>query len=72
METWNGNDYQYYGSMIREPDSSNYKRIGAGKNQKISIDISNLKEKLYITAGITSGGADDSISADIYRVWLEK
>lgn len=72
LETWNGNDYQYYGSMIREPDSSNYKRIGAGKNQKISIDISNLKEKLYITAGITSGGADDSISADIYRVWLEK
>ena len=70
--TWNGNDYQYYGSMVREPDSSNYKRLDSGENQKISIDISNLKEKSCITAGITSGGANDSISANIYKVWLEK
>ena len=60
------------GSMIREPASSNYTRLGAGEHPRVRIDISDLKEKMYIISGITSGGASDSISAKIYKVWLEK
>ena len=61
-----------YGSMIREPDSSNYTRLGEGEHKRVRIDINDLKEKMYIISGITNGGASDSISAKIYKVLLEK
>lgn len=71
--TWNGSNYTYYRGMIREPNMSNFTILnGTVSNRKVIVDISELKDELYITAGISSGGAYDSISANIYEVWLEK
>lgn len=47
-------------------------KIGVNINDDINIDIGDIKEETYIIGGISSGGVNDSISTNIYEVWLEK
>ena len=69
---WDGKSYYYYSAtMISEPKGL-IKRISENFNQNVIVNISNLEEATYITGGISSGGANDSISTNIYEVWLEK
>ena len=58
--------------MISSIISSNKSMIDKNFNGDIIIDISNLNTDLYIAVGIFNGGANDSISTNIYSVWLEK
>ncbi len=69
---WDGKSYYYYSAtMISEPKGL-IKRISENFNQNVIVNISNLEEATYITGGISSGGGNDSISTNIYEVWLEK
>lgn len=72
LGVWDGLSYSYYNSMISSIISSNKSIIDKNFNGDIIIDISNLNTDLYIAVGIFNGGANDSISTNIYSVWLEK
>ena len=61
---------EYLGSIT--PYGYKKSTIYKNFNGDISIDISNLNTDLYIAVGIFNGGANDSISTNIYSVWLEK
>lgn len=72
---WDGKSYIYYGSsMISRPKLSGKYILQTitSSNKKRNIDITGLKEELYITAGISNGGSNDSIGANVYEIWLEK
>lgn len=69
---WDGKSYNYYnGSMIASPNGK-MTQISVNINNDISVDIGDIKEETYIIGGISNGGHYDSISTNIYEVWLEK